>query len=180
MILPELWHHYSARAPAGAGAKNSQNSAVTRNTGASAWKGAPVWTEAYKISLATFHGQNTRILAKYKSKTGYFRLILFQDLFYKVLQRQKLLFKQELLLEQELLNPAEASASDSAEASDPAEAWKSRSGRSLGDGLDVCLEVGGFLVGLVWVVSAVSSLLVEFVPITIRITGRNAKPWKSP
>ena len=49
-----------------------------------------------------------------------------------------------------------------------------------GDGLDVCLEVGGFLVGLVWVVSAVSSLLVEFVPITIRITGRNAKPWKSP
>ena len=111
--------------------KNSQDSVVTRSTGASAWTGAPVWTEAYKISLATFHGQNTRILAKYKSKTGYFRLILFQDLFYKVLQRQKLLFKQELLLEQELLNLAEASASDSAEASDPAEVWKSRSGRSL-------------------------------------------------
>ena len=46
--------------------------------------------------------------------------------------------------------------------------------------LDICLELVGFLVVRVWLVSRVSSLLEEFGPINIRMTGRNARPWKSP
>ena len=50
-----------------------------------------------------------------------------------------------------------------------------------GGSSDVCLEVGSFLVGIVCEeVSGVSSQLEELVPINMRMTGRNAKPWKSP
>ena len=46
--------------------------------------------------------------------------------------------------------------------------------------LAICLELVGFLVVRVWLASRVSSLLEEFGPINIRMTGRNARPWKSP